>query len=242
MLTRWENGRAEIDRLIAQGRLSKVAANRDLADSYLQAARSHVLSATVLSGSDPEGAFQLAYDAARKALAAILVNQGLRAGGQGAHLTIYEAVRAQLDPPKGKEIRLFDWMRRLRNSTSIPTQATRLLTLTTSATRYRSRGRSSNWPKAYSTSCPCTEPVVQSARVTVHPAPVTSDRVRPTTDCSLQAVAVVVAVLSTVSRGARSGGTDRANAGALGILVISCAIRASRLARSAQSAHRAARR
>ncbi|NEM92369.1 HEPN domain-containing protein [Galbitalea soli] len=120
MLTRWENGRAEIDRLIAQGRLSKVAANRDLADSYLQAARSHVLSATVLSGSDPEGAFQLAYDAARKALAAILVNQGLRAGGQGAHLTIYEAVRAQLDPPKGKEIRLFDWMRRLRNSTEYP--------------------------------------------------------------------------------------------------------------------------
>lgn len=99
MITRWERGRAEIDELIRQGRLTRVIANREL---------------------DPAGAFTLAYDAARLALAAVLVNQGLRPRGEGAHAVLLDAAIAQLEPPRQTEIREFDWMRRLRNDTQYP--------------------------------------------------------------------------------------------------------------------------
>jgi hypothetical protein len=53
-------------------------------------------------------------------LTAILVNQGLRAGGDCAHAVLLEAVRAQLDPPLGAVFRPFAWMRPLRNHTEYP--------------------------------------------------------------------------------------------------------------------------
>lgn len=77
MINRWDRGRAEIDQLIHQGRLTHVAANRDLAASHLTQASTHLAAAATLRDLDPAGAFTLAYDAARLALAAVLVNQGL---------------------------------------------------------------------------------------------------------------------------------------------------------------------
>lgn len=120
MIARWEKGRAEVDRLLSENRLQQVRASRPLAEQMLEQAEAHVASATQLVGSDPAGAFQLAYDAARKSLAAVLTNQGLRAKGAGAHATLYEATRAQLHPPLGPILDPFDWMRRLRNSTEYP--------------------------------------------------------------------------------------------------------------------------
>ncbi|WP_395295028.1 HEPN domain-containing protein [Kitasatospora hibisci] len=64
---------------------------------------------------DPVGAYSLAYDAARKALAAVLVNQGLRATSRGGHVAVYETVKAQLDPPLGSILRPFSRMRVRRN-------------------------------------------------------------------------------------------------------------------------------
>lgn len=68
-----------------------------------------------MAATDPEGAYTLAYDAARRALAAVLQNQGLRATSRGGHTVIYEAVRAQLDPPLGSMLRPFNRMRARRN-------------------------------------------------------------------------------------------------------------------------------
>ncbi len=99
MIVRWEQGRTVIDALLKQGRLTGVAPNRALADSMLIQARAHLAASVIVIGLDPQGAFSLTYDAARKALAAILVNHGLRAGRQGAHAALLEAVLAQLDPP-----------------------------------------------------------------------------------------------------------------------------------------------
>lgn len=42
MVNRWKRGRAEVDQLLAQSRLTRVAANRALAESYLAQARSHL--------------------------------------------------------------------------------------------------------------------------------------------------------------------------------------------------------
>ena len=120
MINRWERGRAEIDQLLAQSRLTRVAANRELADSYLAQARGHIAAAAAIADLDAPGAFALGYDAARLALAAILLNQGLRPRGEGAHAVLLEAVLAQSEPPRQAELREFDWMRRLRNDTQYP--------------------------------------------------------------------------------------------------------------------------
>ncbi|MCY7288085.1 MAG: HEPN domain-containing protein [Cryobacterium sp.] len=117
MINHWDRGRAEIDQLIQQGRLTRIAANRDLAESHLGQARTHLAAAATLRELDPAGAFTLVYDAARLALAGLLVSQGLRPRGEGAHAVLLEAAIAQLEPPRQHEIRAFDWMRRLRNDT-----------------------------------------------------------------------------------------------------------------------------
>lgn len=60
------------------------------------------------------------HDAARLGLAAMLVNQGLRPRGDGAHTVLLEVLLAQLEPPRQKEFREFAWMRPLRNDTQYP--------------------------------------------------------------------------------------------------------------------------
>lgn len=117
---RWQQGRAEVERLIADGRVERVGANREHADLLLAQARRHLISAEALAGTDPEAAFSTLYDAARKALWAILANQGLRPTTRGGHLAVYEAVRAQLDPPLGAQLRPFDRLRRRRNRIEYP--------------------------------------------------------------------------------------------------------------------------
>jgi hypothetical protein len=124
MATIWKSGRAEVEALLATGRLIRVTANRELADQYLSSGALHIASAEVLTSSDPEGALQLAYDAARKSLAAILINQGLRASGEGAHVTIQEAVAAQLGHPVIVE--QFGRLRRERNQNQYPTPEAKL--------------------------------------------------------------------------------------------------------------------
>ncbi|MCL2092402.1 MAG: hypothetical protein FWH11_14575 [Micrococcales bacterium] len=121
MITRWEQGRAIVDRLIDQERLQKVAPSRELAEVMITRARTHLKTAASTAASDPTAAFQTAYDGARKALAAILANQGLRVTtAPGAHATLLEVCMAQLDPPMGQRLVHFDWMRRTRNQAEYP--------------------------------------------------------------------------------------------------------------------------
>lgn len=117
---RWEQGRAEIDRLIDDGALQRVPASREQADFLLGQARRHVAAAKAIIELDPPGAYQLAYDAARKALVAVLENEGLRPTAAGGHVVVYRALRAQLDPPMGRVIRSFDRLRRRRRESEYP--------------------------------------------------------------------------------------------------------------------------
>ncbi len=122
MNSRWEQGRVTVDQLITDGRLQQVTASRELAEVMIVRARTHLRTASDALDSDPTGAFQMAYDAARKALAAILANQGLRATtAPGAHAVLLETCLAQLDPPMGRTLKHFDWMRRTRNNAEYPT-------------------------------------------------------------------------------------------------------------------------
>ncbi len=117
---KWEQGRERIDELLNQHEIQRVNPSREHADRLVRQARHHLESAFSLKEGDPEGAYALIYDAARKALAAELVNQGLRATSKGGHIATYQAVRAQLDPPLAEEIVPFDRMRRTRRDVEYP--------------------------------------------------------------------------------------------------------------------------
>ena len=117
---KWQQGRDVIERLLAAGELDRVPPSHDRAVLLLRQADNHLETATIRAQGDPEGAYALLYDAARKALAAILENQGLRSTSAGGHIGLYEAVSAQLDPPLGKVLRPFQRLRRRRNSLEYP--------------------------------------------------------------------------------------------------------------------------
>ena len=117
---RWVQGRTVIEQMLATGDLQRVSASREHADRLLEQARRHVYSTQNAVAADPEGAYALLYDAARKTLTAILENQGLRPTSRGGHLAVYHAVRAQLDPPMGKTLLPFDRMRRRRHDVEYP--------------------------------------------------------------------------------------------------------------------------
>jgi hypothetical protein len=117
----WEQGRDTIEKLIASAALEQVPASREHADLLIAQARKHLESARVIAGTDPEGAYAMVYDAARKALTAVLENQGLRTTRlRGHHQSAYEAVVAQLVPPMGKQLRPFNRMRQTRGSAEYP--------------------------------------------------------------------------------------------------------------------------
>ena len=92
-----------------------MAPNRAQSDQLLTQAEAHLRSAKLLRDTDIAGAFVLAYDAARKALTAILVNQGLKPRGEGAHALLAEAVGSQL--ASALDLAGFGWMRTTRNAT-----------------------------------------------------------------------------------------------------------------------------
>ena len=50
----------------------------------------------------------------------MLENQGLRPTTRGGHLAVYDATRAQLDPPMGQALRPFDRMHRQRHDVECP--------------------------------------------------------------------------------------------------------------------------
>jgi hypothetical protein len=117
---RWNQGREVIDRMLADSELQRVPASREHADRLVLRARVHLVSANEISEGDPAGGYTLVYDAARKALTAVLENQGLRPTTRGGHLAVHEATRAQLDPPMGQVLRPFDRIRRQRHDVEDP--------------------------------------------------------------------------------------------------------------------------
>ncbi|WP_099020968.1 hypothetical protein [Mycolicibacterium palauense] len=102
--------------MINSGEIERVHPDRAAADRMLAEAGAHLASAAIIADTDAAGAYSLVYDAARKGLAAVLENEGLRATSRGGHVACYNAVRAQLDPPMGRTLQPFDRMRRRRNA------------------------------------------------------------------------------------------------------------------------------
>ncbi len=114
-------GEADVSRLLAAGEVQQVRPDRDLADLLMDDAQRHLLSAEQLADDDPAGAFQIAYDASRKACAALLAIQGLRATSRGGHIAIRDVALAQFGGGRpGRVLRDFEGMRRRRKDAEYP--------------------------------------------------------------------------------------------------------------------------
>lgn len=95
--------------------------DNDAPAALIAAAQRHADSARSILAGDPEGAYALAYDAARKSSMALLAHQGLRPTRTGGHIVVVEAVRSQFPDVPG--LRSLDMLRRRRNQAEYPDPA-----------------------------------------------------------------------------------------------------------------------
>jgi hypothetical protein len=112
----WQTGRDEIDGMISQGELAHVVPSEELAERFFGEADRHLASAKAIRATDPTGSYQLAYDAARKACAALLAVQGLRATSAGGHIAVQDVVRVQFRGVFAQ----FPTLRRVRKQSEYP--------------------------------------------------------------------------------------------------------------------------
>jgi hypothetical protein len=102
-----------VDELIATRRLEELPADPAGARGRLEAAQRHLRSAARVAEDDPDAAYALLYDAARKAVTAHMLAVGLRArNAPGAHeaTALYAATALS-----GRGPRELDRIRRFRN-------------------------------------------------------------------------------------------------------------------------------
>jgi hypothetical protein len=99
--------------MLQDGLLVRVEVDPDGAGSALEEALRHVDSAGAIRLTDPNGAYQLAYDAARKAVMSHMRRNGIRVRrGEGAHAILASYAALAIDEGLGKRL---DGMRRRRN-------------------------------------------------------------------------------------------------------------------------------
>jgi hypothetical protein len=109
-----------IRRLLAEERLQEITADVNEAADLLSHAEAHLVSARMIGASDPEGAYQLVYDAMRKSVNADMLARGLRARSDrpGAHAAVVAyAEEALAGVADGEALANLDRMRRSRNRT-----------------------------------------------------------------------------------------------------------------------------
>lgn len=116
----WQRGREEILGMLERRELTRVIADVDLAHRLVGSARRHLHSAEHIGEDDPELAYAAVRDAVRKAMAAMLQAQGLRATTNGGHLAVQHAIRAQFGESMGKLLRPVDRIRITRHAAEYP--------------------------------------------------------------------------------------------------------------------------
>lgn len=107
-----------LNALVASGRIIPVEADPETAMAQLERARRHLGAAERELTLDPDGAYTLLYDAARKAVAAHMLASGwrVRSGRPGGHETTALYAEATLTSSEHADaVRELDRMRRTRN-------------------------------------------------------------------------------------------------------------------------------
>jgi hypothetical protein len=117
-MPRWAQGADDVQRLLDQRHLQRVTTDPDTVEALLAAADRHLELARSGALIDREGAYSLAYDAARKSATAVLGHQGLRPTSAGGHIAVVDAVRGQFPGVPG--LSSLDRLRRRRNQAEYP--------------------------------------------------------------------------------------------------------------------------
>lgn len=109
---------ADVEALISAGRIEVVPADLAAAADRLTVVRTHLVAASAIAEIDPDGAYALAYDAARKAVTAHMLASGARPRNRsGSHQAVAQyAVAALGEANRAGTSRHLDRMRRTRNS------------------------------------------------------------------------------------------------------------------------------
>ena len=115
---KWTRGQQRVDELLAEGRLELVTRAEADGRPWLVSAQALLESAKRETDANPEAAYVLAYDAARKASTALLTQQGLRTKSAGHHVTVEHVVRAQFSG----HFDGFGALRRRRSEIEYPTR------------------------------------------------------------------------------------------------------------------------
>jgi len=107
---------SEIDDLVAKGLIETVEPDRPMAEQWIDEGRRHLQAAQAIETIDPSGAYVLAYDAARKALAAALLMTGYRVRSRpGSHQALTQFAKVLGQSTTERALDQFDRLRRERN-------------------------------------------------------------------------------------------------------------------------------
>lgn len=112
----WQRGVDQVELLLREGSLEVVSGAAADGTELLESAGRLLDSATREVDANPEAAYVLAYDGARKACASLLAQQGLRTRSGGHHVTTEQVVRAQF----GGAFDSFSALRRRRSEIEYP--------------------------------------------------------------------------------------------------------------------------
>lgn len=115
-MARWTRGESDIEALVSNRQLEEIRGSATDGRRLLDEATKR-LGTSEGAKDDPNGAFTLAYDAARLVCTALLAQQGLRPTRDGGHIVVERAMKTQF----GDGFRDFGWMRRRRNEVEYPT-------------------------------------------------------------------------------------------------------------------------
>jgi uncharacterized protein (UPF0332 family) len=102
--------------LLGKGLIEAVEADQTTATQWLEDAGRHLEAASKIAELDPSGAYVLAYDAARKSVAAALLMTGHRVRSRpGSHQALAQHANSLATETGEEALKRFDRLRRNRN-------------------------------------------------------------------------------------------------------------------------------
>lgn len=105
-----------VDDLLAKGLVESVEADPATSAQWLEDAERHLEAAETVADIDPSGAYVLAYDAARKSVAAALLTTGHRVRSRpGSHQALAQFANQLATQTGEPALKRFDRLRRHRN-------------------------------------------------------------------------------------------------------------------------------
>ena len=114
---------SDLDDLIAKNLIEPVTGDQAMASEWIEDAKRHIQAARAVESIDPAGAYVLAYDAARKSVAAVLLGTGHRVTSRpGSHQALSRFAKTLAQDTGEPALEHLDRLRRNRNRSEYGTR------------------------------------------------------------------------------------------------------------------------